>query len=210
MTAAFLRIDTLPRCPSRARAVTIMAALGVLTGLISSLPSPLPDLQLSEPEILISARTIPIHAGVAFGAMLGGMLFLWVNRHPGKCALAMVLTLLGWLVAVNTANDVTSAVLNSELFGTVPGAKADREILGWLLAGLCAGAVGAGLTAFGAGIPAAALRRPQAWVPIVAVGAVFGLLLYPAGELDMVPLLFVPWQAVVAATIAYGLTLPKT
>ena len=136
-----------------------MAALGVLTGLISSLPSPLPDLQLSEPEILISARTIPIHAGVAFGAMLGGMLFLWVNRHPGKCALAMVLTLLGWLVAVNTANDVTSAVLNSELFGTVQGAKADREILGWLLAGLCAGAVGAGLTAFGAGIPAAS---PQA------------------------------------------------
>ena len=45
----------------------IAAGIGVLTGLISSLPSPLPDLRLDEPEILVSAERVPLHAGIAFG-----------------------------------------------------------------------------------------------------------------------------------------------
>jgi hypothetical protein len=36
----------------------------------------------------------------------------------------------------------------------------------------------------------------------------FGLLLYPAARLDQIMLLFVPWQAAVAACIGYGLTRP--
>jgi len=178
----------------------------VLTGLISSLPSPLPDLRLEDPEILINADGIPLHAGIAFGAGLAIMLWLWANRDVGKCLLAMALTLMGWLAAVNTANDVMSAVVSSELFGTVEGAKASREMLGWILAGLVGGAIGAGLTAFGTGIAARAIRRPEAWGLIVGTGALFGLLLYPAASLDAIALLFVPWQAAVAAAIAYGLT----
>jgi hypothetical protein len=45
MTAAFLRIDARPHIPARARAVATMATLGVLTGLISCVPSPLPDIR---------------------------------------------------------------------------------------------------------------------------------------------------------------------
>ena len=41
---------------------------------------------------------------------------------------------------------------------------------------------------------------------VVIVGAIAGLLLYPAALLDAVVLLFVPWQAAVAAAIAFGLT----
>jgi hypothetical protein len=184
----------------------IMAGVGVLTGLLSSLPSPLPDLRLDEPQILINAEGIPLHAGIAFGAGVAIMLWLWANREPGKCLLAMALTLMGWLAAVNTANDVMSTVVSSELFGTVEGAKASREVVGWVLAGLVGGAIGAGLTAFGAGIAAQTLRRPEAWSLIVGVGAMGGLLLYPAASLDAIMLLFVPWQAAVAASIAYGLT----
>jgi hypothetical protein len=183
-----------------------MAGVGVLTGLVSSLPSPLPDMRLDEPEILINAEGIPLHAGIAFGAGMAVMLWLWSNRDPGKCLLAMALTLMGWLAAVNTANDVMSAIVSSELFGTVEGAKAGREVVGWVLAGLTGGAIGAGLTAFGAGITAHALWRPEAWGLIVGVGALLGLLLYPAANLDAIVLLFVPWQAAVAASIAYGLT----
>jgi hypothetical protein len=43
---------------------------------------------------------------------------------------------------------------------------------------------------------------------IVLAGALFGLLLYPAANLDLVALLLVPWQAAVAACIGYGLTRP--
>jgi hypothetical protein len=183
-----------------------MAGVGLLTGLISSLPSPLPDLRLEDPEILINADGIPLHAGIAFGAGLAAMLWLWVNRDLGKCLLAMALTLIGWLAAVNTANDVMSAVVSSELFGTVDGAKASREMLGWILAGLVGGGTGAGLTAFGTGVAAQAIRRPEAWGLIVVTGALFGLLLYPAANFDVIVLLFVPWQTAVAAAIAHGLT----
>jgi hypothetical protein len=50
----------------------------------------------------------------------------------------------------------------------------------------------------------------QSALPIVATGTVLGLLLYPTADLDVLPLLLVPWQTLVAAAIAYALTLPKT
>jgi hypothetical protein len=209
MSSFIVGAATLPKPPARNRALVIMAGVGLLTGLISSLPSPLPDLRLESPEILINADGIPLHAGIAFGAGVAIMLWFWARRDLGKCLLAMALTLIGWLAAVNTANDVMSAMVSSELFGTVEGAKASREIVGWILAGLVGGAIGAGLTAFGAGIAAPAIRRPEAWGLIVIIGALFGLLLYPAARLDAIVLLFVPWQAVVAAAIAYGLTRSK-
>jgi hypothetical protein len=185
-----------------------MAGIGILTGLISSLPSPLPDLRLENPEILINAEGVPLHAGLAFGGGIALMLWLWVNRDPGKCLLTMALILIGWLVAVNTANDVFSAVVGSDLFGTAPGAKANREIVGWLVGGFCGGAVGAGFTAFAAGIPAQAIRHSRAWALTIAIGALLGLMLYPAAHLTAIVLLYVPWQAAVAASIAYGLTEP--
>jgi hypothetical protein len=207
MTPADLHIDARPRLPSRNRAMAIMAALGVTTALISSLPSPLPDIRLSDPDVLINARAVPLHAGIVFGAMIAGVLWLWVNRDPTKCFLAMMLTLAGWLAAVNTANDVINTIQGSSLFGTAEGAKAYREVLGWMTGGLLGGAVGAGLTAFGTGIAAIPIRRPEAWMLIVMVGAIAGLLLYPAALLDSIILMFVPWQAAVAAAIAFGLNL---
>jgi len=122
----------------------------------------------------------------------------------------MMLTLAGWLAAVNTANDVINTIQGSSLFGTIEGAKAYREMLGWMTGGLLAGAVGAGLAAFGTGIAAAAIRRPEAWMLIVLIGAIAGVLLYPAALLDTIVLLFVPWQAAVASALAYGLTWPRS
>lgn len=206
MSPSIAGAATIPKPPKRFRAVTIMAGVGILTGLISSLPSPLPEVRLEEPAFLINAKGIPLHAGIAFGSGLAVMLWLWVSRDLGKCLLALALTIVGWLVAVNTANDVMSAVVSSGLFGTAEGAKANREVVGWVLAGFVGGAIGAGLTAFGAGIAADAIRRPEAWALIVATGALFGLLLYPAAHWNTIVPLFVPWQAAVAASIAHALT----
>jgi hypothetical protein len=197
---------TVLKPPARSRAVAIMAGLGILTGLISSLPSPLPDVRLEDPEFLINARNVPLHAGIAFGSGLAAMLWLWVSRDIGECLLAIAFTIIGWLVAANTANDVFSAVVSSELFGTEAGAKASREGVGWVLAGLVGGGIGAGLVAFGVGIAAQSIRRARAWMPIVVTGALFGLLLYPAARFDTIALLFAPWQAAIAAVIALALT----
>jgi hypothetical protein len=202
----FLMADTLPRPSPGTGVVLAMAGIGAFTGLISSVPSPLPDIRLDDAGLLLNAEGVPLHAGIAFALGIGLMMWLWVNRDPTKCLLAVALTLIGWLAAVNTANDVFQAVVGSDLFGTVQGAKASREAVGLLLAGLSGGAIGAGLTAFGSGIPAERIRQPKSWILIVMVGTVLGILLYPAAENEALVLLFVPWQAVVAAAIAYGLT----
>lgn len=208
MSASLAGAAPIPKPPTRSRAVTIMAAVGILTGLISSLPSPLPEFRLQEPEFLINAKSVPLHAAIAFGVGIAAMLWLWVSRDLGKCLLAAAFTIMGWLVAANTANDLIVAVVGSELFGTEAGAKANREVVGWVLAGLVGGAIGAGLTAFGVGIVAQTVRRAAAWLPIVATGALVGLLLYPAARMNTAALLFVPWQAAVAAAIGRALTRP--
>lgn len=206
MTPAYLHLESRPGLPPRGRAMAVMAGLGVLTALISSLPSPLPDIRLSDPDVLINARGVPLHAGIAFGLMVASMMWLWVRRDWRKCGLTALLILVGWIAAVNTANDIITVIQGSHLFGTAEGAKAKREMLGWLSGGLLAGAVGGGLTAFGSGVAARAIRQVEAWLPIVVVGAVFGPLLYSAALLDSLTVLFVPWQSAVAATIAYSLT----
>ena len=202
----FLMADTLPRPSPGTGVVLPMAGIGALTGLISGIPSPLPDMRLDDAGLLLNASGVPLHAGIAFGLGIGLMMWLWVTRDPAKCLLAAALTMIGWLAAVNTANDVFQAIVGSELFGTVQGAKASRELVGLLLAGFSGGAVGAGLTTFGSGIAAEPIRQPKNWILIVVVGTALGVLLYPAADLGALILLFVPWQALVAAAIAYGLT----
>ena len=94
-----LKADTTPRLPSSARAIAAMAAIGAFTGLISSIPSPLPELRLDKDGLLLNAEGVPLHAGIAFGAGIGLSMWLWVTRDPGRCLLAMALVLIGWLAA---------------------------------------------------------------------------------------------------------------
>lgn len=202
----FLKADTAPLLPASAGVITMMTVMGALTGLISSLPSPLPEIRLDEGGLILNAEGVPLHAGVAFGVGIGLCMWVWVTRDPGRCLLVMALLLIGWLAAVNTANDVFQALVGSNLFGTAEGAKANRETMGLLLGGLSGGAVGAGLTAFGTGIVAEPVRSPKNWILIVVVGTALGVLLYPAADLNALLVLFVPWQALVAAAIAFGLT----
>lgn len=202
----FLQDDTEPQLPGRARLVATMAWVGVLTGLISSLPSPLPEIRIDEDGLILNARTIPLHAGLAFATGLALCMWLWVTRDMSKCLLTFAFVLLGWLAAVNTANDLYQGLLGSDVFRTEAGAKEGRETIGLVVGGTVAGAVGAGLAAFGTGIPAKTIRRSESWVLVVFAGALAGVLLYPAAKLLLPPVLFVPWQALVAASIGYGLT----
>ncbi|MEM7398124.1 MAG: hypothetical protein AAGF48_09395 [Pseudomonadota bacterium] len=202
----FLKDEIEPRISGRARIVMTMAMVGILTGLVSSLPTPLPSIRLEEDGLILNTASSPLHAGVAFALGIAGCMWVWVSRDAGKCLLTAVLVFLGWLAAVNTANDLYQILLGSEVFGIETGAKQGREAIGLLIGGVAAGGVGASLAAFGAGIPAKAIRRPENWVLIVAAGAAAGMMLYPAASLQLPYLIFVPWQALVAATIGFGLT----
>ena len=161
--------------PARGRAIAIMLSVGVASGLIASIPSPLPEIRLEDEGLLLNAEGVPLHAGIVFGLAVASMMWLWVTRDIAKCLLAFAVILLGWLAAVNTANDVFQAVVGSELFGTVQGAKSRREVIGLLTGGLSGAAVGAGLTAFGSGIPSERIRQPENWIRIVIVGMLVGV-----------------------------------
>lgn len=202
----FLKDDSEPRLPNRARVVLTMAMVGLVTGLISSLPSPLPSIRLEEDGLILNTASSPLHAGVAFAVGIAVCMWAWVSREVGKCLLTAVLVVLGWLAAVNTANDLYQVLIGSGAFGTETGAKATREVSGLIIGGVVAGGVGAGLSAFGAGIPAAAIRSPRNWGLVVLAGAAAGVMLYPAAIFQMPYMLFVPWQILVAASIGFGLT----
>jgi hypothetical protein len=202
----FLKDDFEARLPHRARVVLTMATVGVLTGLISSLPTPLPSIRLEEDGLVLNTASSPLHAGLAFAAGVALCMWFWVTRELGKCLLTFVLVFLGWLAAVNTANDLYQALVGSTVFGTEAGAKEGRQAIALVLGGVLAGGVGAGLAAFGAGIPAKAIRRPENWALVVLAGAVAGVMLYPAAQFRLPFVIFVPWQALVAASIGFGLT----
>ena len=202
----FLKDDTVPRLPNRARVVLTMALVGTVTGLISSLPTPLPSIRLEDDGLILNTASSPLHAGLAFAAGVAVCMWAWVSRDVSKCLLTAMLVFLGWLAAVNTANDLYQLLIGSGVFGTDTGAKATREASGLIVGGVVAGGVGAGLSAFGAGIPAVPIRQPRNWGLIVSAGAAAGAMLYPAAMLRMPYMLFVPWQALVAASIGFGLT----
>lgn len=205
----FQKDDAEPRLPDRTRVVAVMAAIGIFTGLVSSLPSPLPELRLDGDGLILNAAGSPLHAGFVFAAGITFCMWLWITRDLGKCALTFVLVLVGWLAAVNTANDLYQALVGSELFGTDRGAKQGREAAGLIIGGIAAGAVGAGLAAFGTGISARRMRQSENWIVVVLVGAAAGVLLYPAVALLLPPVVFVPWQALVAVSIGFGISEPR-
>ncbi len=105
--------------------------------------------------------------------------------------LALVVTAAAWIAAMRGFHAVTD-----------DGA---RNIY---LGGLVAGAIGAAGTMLGGAITLPALRRLPDWLLTVGVGAVAGLLVEPAARMpdDSFLLLFLVWQAAVAACIGYALT----
>ncbi|MEM7192797.1 MAG: hypothetical protein AAF405_08040, partial [Pseudomonadota bacterium] len=166
-------------------------------------------IRLEEDGLILNTASTPLHAGLAFAAGISLSLWLWVTRDIGKCLLTLLLIFIGWLAAVNTAYDLYQVLIGSDVFGTELGAKKGREGLGLLLGGVIAGAVGAGLVAFGTGVSAPAMRRVESWLPVVLAGGLAGVMLYPAVEWRLPLAIFVPWQALVAAAIGFGLTVRK-
>lgn len=187
----------------------ILAVGGVASGLISGLvPSQFPELKLDNPEIVVNAEYAPLHAGIAFGAMLAAGLWKFGDRLPLQCLYAFVAIVFAWLAATNTAISIVGEFGKGNPLEHAELSQDNWEVLSWTLAGLISGVVGASLTLFGAADAAKRLHRTGAWVMVVTVGALAGLLLYPSVTYQQLVWLFVVWQASVAAAIGYWLAAP--
>ncbi len=178
---------------ARSRPAETMAALGLLSGLLSAgwgqaftlePLKPIASLFVLDPEVL------PI--GFFYGMALGAGMAVWA-RKPWAAIIVLVTTMYAWSAAIHTAERLQ---------------RNSGEDIYLVAASLCAGAVGAGLTHLGCSLFSAELRRPWRIGLTCVVGAIAGLLFY-MGERKILDerLLYLVWQPAVAFCI--GLALPR-
>ena len=178
---------------ARSRPAETMAVLGLLSGFLSAVWGQTYDLEALQPlaiVFLLAPGALPI--GFFYGAALGAGMAVWA-RKPWAAIIVLVTTMYAWSAAVHTAVRLQR---NSD------------EDAYLVVASLCAGAVGAGLTHLGCSLFSAELRRAWRIGLTCVVGAIAGLLFY-MGERKILDerLLYLVWQPAVAFCI--GLALPR-
>jgi hypothetical protein len=178
----------------RERPSTSLAVLGMISGLLSAAVGFTLRIERLDPLaglFFLSAEMLPI--GFLFGAVIAGDIALRQRRVLAVPVL-LVTTMYAWSAAIYTA------IRMHKIGG------GDAGHIGPLLAGLAAGAVGAGLTQLGAAQFAPELRRLRRLALTCAVGSAAGILFY-LGDRNIIDarLLFVVWQPAVAFCIGLGL-----
>jgi hypothetical protein len=175
----------------RSRPAEILAALGLLSGLLSAGWGQVFNLEPLKPlaiAFLLDPAMMPI--GIFFGACVGVGMATWA-RKPWVAFVVIVTTMYAWSAAIHTA---------------VRLQRNSGEDAYLVAASLCAGAIGAGLTHLGCALFSAELRRPWRIGLTCVVGAVAGMLFY-LGERKILDerLLYLVWQPAVAFCIGLGL-----
>jgi hypothetical protein len=174
------------------RPAVVMAGLGLVSGLLSAWWFTL-DYQpqfLRPVADLFLLDTGPMPIGVFFALVIAVAMTRWA-RPSWAAVIGFLVTMYAWSFAVHTAIRLQRN-------------RDDDPHL--FAAGLCAGALGAGLTHLGVALFVRELRAPARIALTCAVGAVAGLLLY-LGQRKVIDerLLFVIWQPAVAFCIGRGL-----
>jgi hypothetical protein len=173
MTAEHAAPSQEPRLRTLSPALLLLA-LGALSGVVSAL--------MSLKESSITLFDTPLAQGLIFGGTLTLGCLLWGGAR-WKSLLVVPFTTAGWIASVR-------------LFGSI------LDAVGEYAAGAAAGALGSAITALGVATACPALRRTQPLLVTTAAGTVAGLLVRPAESLsEDLMLLFVVWQAAVAASI---------
>lgn len=181
-----------PPSPAAAHGVNptlAFAALGAASGLAGTFGLGIAIGEAPAPGIYM------IPAGLWFGLVVA--LAVWKLGHasPGGTAVAFLATFIAWEASVNLA-----------LVMIDPWLKAGPSDLVFGMVGVAAGALGALLTWAGAARAAPILRCFPSAILTIAAGAAFGALLGTTNSFDSPALLFIPWEAAVAAALASGLT----
>jgi hypothetical protein len=168
-----------------------LAALGLLSGFLSAGWGQTYDLEMLQPlamVFLLAPGALPM--GFFFGTALGIGMALWA-RKPWIAIAVLITTMYAWSAAVHTAVRLQRN-------------RGDDAHL--IVASLCAGALGAGLSHLGCSLFAVELRRPWRIALTGTAGALLGMLFY-MGERKIVDerLLYLVWQPAIAFCIGLGL-----
>ena len=165
----------------RDRRLWRMAALGLVTGILSS--------QLYQLEPLWRELSV----GVVFGVVMGACLFNFRLGQIERVVAFAVLTVGAWWLA----EQATIRVFN---------AMEESDFLSWasLVGGIAGGLVGALLLVLASAVLFPWFRAPALWGVTIGVGGLFGALLALIDHVDTGLVLFPPWQAAMALCLALG------
>ena len=170
-----------------ARSLLLIAAGGVLSGVLTPLLPQLIDRISGSPGLLrIALVAVPF-------AVLVFVVVRRCSANPGWAALlAGLITMVAFVGAVNAA-----IWIDGQTYGA---ARMMRNIL----AGLAGGFVGAGVMALGIALLPAGPRNTVAWLQMLLTGTLAGALmaLDNALGLDLASVLYPVWQAAVAVRLA--------
>lgn len=165
----------------RDRRLWRMAALGLLTGILSS--------QLYQLEPLWRELSV----GVVFGVVMGAGLFNFRLGTIERVAAFAVLTVVAWWLAEHATIQVFEAFEES-------------DFLSWagLVGGVAGGLVGGALMVLVTAVLFPWFRAPALWGLTIGAGGLFGALMPLIDVVDSGLILFPPWQAAIAACLALG------
>jgi len=158
-----------------------MTIMGILSGILSSFKlGVLGDIIITE---------VPIQQGLLFGTVIAVGIYRWGQSGWAGALLALLTVMIAWIAAYTGFRILTGYGFNS------------------FSAGLIAGAIGASGTILAGAITVQTLRRPVVLVTTISLGAILGLLAIFAmgGEDKYLLILFIPWQAVIAASIGHAM-----
>jgi hypothetical protein len=177
------------------RPAVTLAAFGLASGILSATLGFMFEPPWLEPIAALfwlEPGMMPI--GLFYGVALGLGLMLCTGRQLAA-PFVLITTLIAWSAAIHTAIAIV------KLGDGTPDAPRN------LVAGVAAGAIGAGLTHIGATPVAAALRSLRGIALTTAVGAICGAL-YCLEEMKIIPArtLYVVWQPAVAFCIGLAMT----
>jgi hypothetical protein len=148
----------------------------------------------------------PLLPGIYFGLVICLGIFLWEERRPLELAVVLVGIVIAWILAYRTAISVHD-FLNQFRADTPGNTKLPYN---FAITGLVAGLVGSLGTVIAVSLASPDFRKHSDWLRTIALGTIAGALLHfgdsPNGA--FLPL-FIVWQAAVAASVSYGLVIPR-
>ena len=187
--------------PSAERAALFLAALGVVSALLSNFVTYVPNT-----DNFPTLGGAPLLPGIYFGLVLCIGVFLWEKRGPLGLALVLVGVVIAWILAWRTALSVHD-FLNQFHAGDIPDTRKFPYM--FAIAGVVAGLVGSLGTTIAVSLASPDFREHNDWLRTIALGTVAGALLHfgDAPNGTFLPL-FIVWQGAVAASVGYGLFIP--
>jgi hypothetical protein len=174
----------------------LLGALGAVSGVLSAV---VPGPAFGTEVLPANLALYMVLAGFWFGLVTGYGVFRFANRTGAAVAGTLLGTWFAWEVAVNVAFQLEDNWL--KLAGLPEPTRT-------YVSGFLAGEIGALITWAAAASFSPQLKLPHAAILTGTVGALFGLLLPWSISYDALAVLFVPWQAAVAAMLGYFLARP--